>query len=185
VPVGVKENGAIFSHPNPWAIIAECILGRGDRAFELYNAIAPHRQNDKIEVREAEPYSYCQFVVGRDHPSFGRARHPWLTGTCGWFYTAATRYMLGFKPDYDGFTVDPCVPKAWRSLSFERKFRGALYKIEISNPEGMEKGVKEAKLNGKIVRFPVKPQKKGSVNQLSIVMGTPPAREEPKVRRKK
>jgi N,N'-diacetylchitobiose phosphorylase len=85
---GVKENGAIFSHPNPWAIIAECKLGRGERAMKFYDALLPCNQNDKIEVREAEPYSYCQFVMGRDHTAFGRARHPWLTGSAGWNYTA-------------------------------------------------------------------------------------------------
>ncbi len=88
---GIKENAAIFSHPNPWAIIAETMLGRGDRAMKFYDALLPYNQNDIIEIRQAEPYSYCQFIMGRDHTAHGRARHPWLTGTAGWMYTAATR----------------------------------------------------------------------------------------------
>ena len=94
---GIKENGAIFSHPNAWPIIAECVLGRGERAMKFYDAILPYNQNDSIETREAEPYSYCQFIMGRDHTAYGRARHPWLTGTAGWMYTAATRYILGVR----------------------------------------------------------------------------------------
>lgn len=71
---GLKENGSIFSHPNPWAWAAECVLGRGDRAMKFYNALCPYYQNNMIEIRQSEPYSYCQFVVGRDHTAFGRAR---------------------------------------------------------------------------------------------------------------
>ena len=86
---GLKENGAIFSHANPWAIVAECqVRPGGNRAMKFYDALLPYNQNDKIDIREAEPYSYCQFIVGRDHTAFGRARHPWLTGSSGWMYTA-------------------------------------------------------------------------------------------------
>ena len=102
---GIKENASIFSHPNPWAMIAECELGRGDRAITYYDALLPSLQNDLIETREAEPYSYCQFVVGRDHPAHGRARHPWLTGTAGWCYTAATKHILGIRPSYRGLVI--------------------------------------------------------------------------------
>ena len=88
---GLKENGSIFSHPNPWAWAAECVLGRGDRAMKFYNALCPYYQNNMIEIRQSEPYSYCQFVVGRDHTAFGRARHPFMTGSGGWAYFSATR----------------------------------------------------------------------------------------------
>lgn len=80
---GLKENGAIFSHQNPWAWCAEAVLGRGSRAMKFYNALCPALQNDKIEIRQSEPYSYCQFVVGRSHTAFGRARHPFMTGSAG------------------------------------------------------------------------------------------------------
>ena len=91
---GLKENGSIFSHPNPWAWAAECVLGRGDRAMKFYNALCPYYQNNMIEIRQSEPYSYCQFVVGRDHTAFGRARHPFMTGSGGWAYFSATDICL-------------------------------------------------------------------------------------------
>ncbi len=169
---GLKENAAIFSHPNPWAIIAECMLGRGDRAHKFYSAILPYNQNDKIETREAEPYSYCQFVVGPDHVQHGRSRHPWLTGTAGWFYQAATKYILGVRPDFKGLVIDPCVPKKWTGFKVQRKFRGAMYEIEVRNPRGVEKGIKEIKLNGKQIAGNLVPiQKRGSVNKVVVVMG--------------
>ncbi len=113
---GLKENGSIFSHPNPWAWAAECVLGRGDRAMKFYNALCPYYQNNMIEIRQSEPYSYCQFVVGRDHTAFGRARHPFMTGSGGWAYFSATRYMLGIRPDFEHLTIDPCIPADWRGV---------------------------------------------------------------------
>ncbi len=118
---GVKENASIFSHPNPWAVIAECNLGRGSKAMKFYNSILPYNQNDKIEIRQAEPYSYCQFIMGKDHTAYGRARHPWLTGTASWFYQAATKHILGIQTTYDGILIDPCIPAEWNGFEVTRK----------------------------------------------------------------
>ena len=81
-------------------MIAECKLGRGDRAMKFYDSLLPYNQNDMIEVREAEPYSYCQFVMGNDHTAYGRARHPWLTGSSGWMYYAVTHWILGVRAGF-------------------------------------------------------------------------------------
>jgi N,N'-diacetylchitobiose phosphorylase len=124
---GIKENAAIFSQPNLWAVVAECKLGRGDRAMKFYDALLPYNQNDIIEIREAEPYSYCQFVMGRDHTAFGRARHPWLTGSAGWMYHAVTHWILGVRADYQGLIVDPCIPANWEAFEVTRQWRGATY----------------------------------------------------------
>jgi N,N'-diacetylchitobiose phosphorylase len=168
---GIKENAAIFSHPNPWAVIAECKLGRGERAMKFYDSLLPCNQNDKIEIRQAEPYSYCQFVVGRDHTAFGRARHPWLTGSAGWNYTAATRWILGIRVSFDGMILDPCVPRDWKSFEVRRKWRGATFNIKFSNPSGVEKGVREIRLNGELVRGAISAQASGSVNKVEVLMG--------------
>ena len=148
---GLKENGAIFSHPNPWAWCAEAMLGRGSRAMKFYNALCPALQNDKIEVRQAEPYTYCQFVVGRDHTAFGRARHPFMTGSSGWAYYAATQYLLGVQPDFDVLRIDPCIPSDWKEFTVHRRWRGAMYHIHVTNPHGVEKGVESITMNGKTV----------------------------------
>jgi len=168
---GIKENAAIFSHPNPWAVIAECKLGRGDRAMKFYDALLPANQNDKIEIREAEPYSYCQFVMGRDHTAFGRARHPWLTGSGGWNYTAATRWILGVRLSFDGLIVDPCIPAGWKGFHVTRQWRGATFEIAVANPNRAQKGVQLITLNGDPVDGAIPPQPAGSVNRVTVVMG--------------
>lgn len=167
---GVKENGAIFSHPNPWAWVAECIIGRGSRAMELYEALLPYNQNDMIEIREAEPYSYCQFVMGRDHSAHGRARHPFMTGTAGWAYFAATHYMLGIRPDFDSLIIDPCIPSNWDSFSATRIFRGAKYEITVLNPHHVSKGVTKITVNG-VESEHINVMEKGSVNTVEVIMG--------------
>ena len=168
---GVKENGAIFSHPNPWAIIAECKLGRGERAMKFYNSLLPYNQNDKIEIREAEPYSYCQFVMGKDHTAFGRARHPWLTGSGGWNYTAVTRWLLGVRLGFDGMIVDPCVPSDWKEFEIQRQWRGASFRIVVKNPQGVEKGVRGMTLNGTPIAGSIPPQAAGSTHEVVVTMG--------------
>lgn len=167
---GLKENGSIFSHPNPWAWAAECVLGRGDRAMKFYNALCPYYQNNMIEIRQSEPYSYCQFVVGRDHTAFGRARHPFMTGSGGWAYFSATRYMLGIRPDFEHLTIDPCIPADWKEFSAVRRWRGAEYDIHVENPDGVMKGVRELYLDGeKADGIPVTAQ--GSRHDVRVVMG--------------
>ncbi len=148
---GIKENGAIFSHPNPWAWAAECLLGRGEAAITYYDALSPYNQNDKIEIRQAEPYTYCQFVMGRAHTAFGRARHPFMTGSAGWAYFSATQYMLGIRPGFDGLTVDPCIPTEWKGFSVTRVYRGGTYHIRVENTKGVQKGVVSITVGGQRV----------------------------------
>lgn len=167
---GLKENGAIFSHPNPWAWAAMCMLGSGADAKLFYDALSPYNQNDKIEVRQSEPYSYCQFVVGRAHTAFGRARHPFMTGTAGWAYFAVTQYMLGIKPGFDSMTVDPCIPSDWKEFSINRIWRSAEYRIHVTNPNGVERGVKSVRCDGELREsIPVFPS--GSIIEVEITMG--------------
>jgi N,N'-diacetylchitobiose phosphorylase len=168
---GIKENGAIFSHPNPWAWVAACKLGRGTTAMEFHDALLPYNHNDDIEVREAEPYSYVQFVMGRDHTAHGRGRHPWLTGSGGWAYYAATHWMLGIRPGYDALTIDPCIPATGPGFGVTRQWRGATYHIAVKHPSGVEKGVASMTLNGKPVCCAVPVQPAGTVNTIDVVMG--------------
>ena len=138
--------------------------------MKYYNALCPYYQNDKIEIRQAEPYSYCQFIMGSQHEAFGRARHPFMTGSGGWAYFAATRYILGIRPQMDFLEVNPCVPADWKEFFVKRVWRGAVYHIQVLNPQGVEKGVREQYLNGeKVNRIPV--CEAGSVNEVKILMG--------------
>ena len=167
---GLKENGSIFSHPNPWAWAAECKLGRGDKAMKYYDALCPYYQNDKIEIREAEPYSYCQFIMGKDHTGYGRARHPFMTGSGGWSYFSVTRYILGIRPQFDHLEIDPCIPADWKGYKAQRVWRNAVFHIEVENPDGIMKGVREIWLDGsRVEQIPV--MEENTEHDVKIIMG--------------
>lgn len=167
---GLKENGSIFSHPNPWAQAAACKLGRGDIAMKFYTALCPYHQNDKIEIRKSEPYSYCQFIAGKDHDKFGRASHPFMTGSGGWSYFSATRYILGIKPGFHELTIDPCIPAEWKEFSVSRVFRDAVYDITVQNPDGVMKGIRELYVDGEQVDY-IPVCKAGTRHKVVAVMG--------------
>jgi N,N'-diacetylchitobiose phosphorylase len=168
---GVKENGAIFSHPNAWPIIAETRLGRGDRAMAYYDALAPARFNDAAEVRGAEPYVYCQFLFGRDHPRYGKAENPWLTGTAGWMYQAAAKWILGVRPAFDGLVIDPCLPADWDGFQMRRRWRGADFEITVRNPGRSGSGVAQALLDGQPLSLVADPQTGRSMAVLPVPTG--------------
>lgn len=138
--------------------------------MKFYNSLCPALQNDKIEVRQSEPYSYCQFVAGKDHTAFGRAHHPFMTGSSGWAYYAATQYLLGVRPDFDHLVIDPCIPADWKEFRVVRRWRGVEYRIHVTNPNGVEKGVASITMNGKQVdSLPV--MEPGSSCQVEVIMG--------------
>jgi N,N'-diacetylchitobiose phosphorylase len=131
-PGGLKENGGIFCHANTWPVVAEAMLGRGDRASELFRAFLPAAKNDGADLYSMEPYAYAQFIVGKDHPyQFGRARNSWLTGTATWAFVALSQHILGIRAEYDGLVVDPQTPASWSGFHATRRFRGAYYRITV------------------------------------------------------
>jgi len=171
-PPGAKENGGIFLHANPWVMIAETMVGNGDRAYQYYRQINPAAKNDQIDRFECEPYVYPQNILGNEHPQFGLGRNSWLSGTASWAYQAATRHILGIRPALSGLEVDPCIPKAWDGFKVTRVFRGATYAIEVKNPSHVCKGVKSVRVDGKEVDGRVVPPfADGRTHQVEVVMG--------------
>lgn len=130
---GCGENGSIFCHANAWAVIAECMLGRSDNAWKYYHQLLPMEVQKKVGERryKAEPYVYSSNIFGPENNSFGLANVSWLTGTASWMYIAATQYLLGIRPDYNGLVIDPCLPDQWKDVTIERVFRGCRYRICI------------------------------------------------------
>ena len=138
--------------------------------MKYYLALCPSRQNDMIEIRESEPYSYCQFIMGKDHTAFGRARHPFMTGSGGWAYFSATRYILGIRPQFDSLLIDPCIPPEWEGFEAVREWRGALYRIHVKNPDHVMKGVKRILTDGVETKaVPAYPA--GTEHEIEVVMG--------------
>ena len=122
-PRGIKENGGVFCHANTWAVIAETLLGRNNEAFEIYRASIPSRRNERADQTLIEPYVYGSAQLGPDHERFGAGSNSWLTGTASWMYFAATQHILGFRPDYDGVVIDPCIPDDWDGFEMKRIYR--------------------------------------------------------------
>ena len=132
-PPGYKENAGIFCHNNPWVMIAETRVGRGDRAFDYYKRIAPAYLEEISEVHRTEPYVYSQMVAGRDAVREGEAKNSWLTGTAAWNYVAIAHHILGIRPEFDGLRVSPCIGAEIPSFTVTRRCRGAVYRIRVTN----------------------------------------------------
>ncbi len=132
-PPGYKENAGIFCHNNPWIMIAETVLGRGERAFEVYKKITPAYIEDISDIHRTEPYVYSQMIAGKDAVRAGEAKNSWLTGTAAWNYYTVSQYILGIRPEFDGLRIEPCLSKDIKECNITRKYRGTLYRISIIN----------------------------------------------------
>ena len=160
-PPGYKENAGIFCHNNPWVSIGETVIGRGDRAFEIYKKTCPAYTEEFSEIHRTEPYCYCQMVGGADAKFHGEGKNSWLTGTAAWTFVNISQYILGVYPTHKGLQVDPCTPKDFGDFKVTRKFREGIYHIEVKNPSNVEKGVKSMTVDGKEVAGCVIPYEKG------------------------
>lgn len=171
-PPGAKENGGIFLHSNPRVMIAETLMGNGDRAFQYYNQINPASKNDIIDTFECDPYCYPQNILGDEHPQFGLARNSWLSGTSSWTYQAATKYIMGVRPDHNGLIIDPCIPKSWNGFTGVRKFRNATYNITVKNPNNVSKRYKSMLVDGKEIEGNIAPIfNDGKEHTVDIILG--------------
>lgn len=147
-PPGYKENAGIFCHNNPWVSIAETRVGRGERAFEIYQKTCPAYLEDISDIHRTEPYVYSQMIAGADAPKHGEAKNSWLTGTAAWTFLNVSQHILGIRPAFEGLEIDPCLPKSIPGFTAVRKFRGVTYHITVTNPQGVERGVGSMTVNG-------------------------------------
>ena len=169
-PAGYKENAGIFCHNNPWVIIGETVLGRGNYAWDYYRKICPSYTEEHSALHKVEPYVYSQMIAGKDAARPGEAKNSWLTGTAAWNYYAITQFILGIKPAYNGLEINPCIPSEWKQYNVKRKFRGANYDITIYNPNGVCKGVKSITVDGQNIEGQVVSHATGN-HKVEVVMG--------------
>ena len=160
-PPGYKENAGIFCHNNPWVSIAETVIGRGDRAFEVYQKTCPAYTEEISEIHRTEPYVYAQMVAGRDAKFHGEAKNSWLTGTAAWTFVNISQYILGVYPTHTGLQINPCVPKGFGDFKLTRKFREGTYNIQVKNPGNVEKGIKSITVDGAAIDGCIIPYVKG------------------------
>ncbi|MBD5526239.1 MAG: glycosyl transferase [Lachnospiraceae bacterium] len=171
-PPGYKENAGIFCHNNPWVSIAETVIGRGDRAFEIYRKTCPAYVEEFSEIHKTEPYVYSQMVAGADAQIPGEAKNSWLTGTAAWTFVNVSQHILGVYPTHKGLSINPCVPKGFGDFELTRKFREGTYNIKVVNPDNVEKGVKSITVDGQTLEGCVVPYEEGKTSyDVVVTMG--------------
>ena len=169
-PAGYKENAGIFCHNNPWVIIGETVLGRGDYAWDYFRKICPSYTEQNSALHKVEPYVYSQMIAGKDAARPGEAKNSWLTGTAAWNWYAITQHILGIKPSYNGLEIDPCICSQWKEYTVNRRFRGSRYEITVQNPSGVCKGVREILLDGQLIEGNLVPCIPGE-HKVTVLLG--------------
>lgn len=173
-PPGYKENAGIFCHNNPWVSCAETVIGRGNRAFEIYRKTCPAYIEDISEIHCTEPYVYSQMIAGKDAHFFGQAKNSWLTGTAAWTFVNVSQYILGVVPTLKGLSIDPCIPaEMGTKFTMTRKYREGVYNITVENDNKVEKGVAKLIVDGReLTGTTVVPYEKGKTEyNVTVVMG--------------
>lgn len=171
-PPGYKENAGIFCHNNPWVSIAETVVGRGDRAFEIYRKTCPAYLEDISELHRTEPYVYSQMIAGRDAKFHGEAKNSWLTGTAAWTFVNISQYILGVYPTHHGLQINPCIPNGFGDFKITREYRGVCYHIEVHNPNQVQKGISSLEVDGQSIKGNIIPYDKEKENvNVVVTMG--------------
>ena len=167
-----KENGGIFSQSQGWLILAESLLGHGNRAFEYFLESSPASMNDKAEIRVMEPYVHGQFTESRLSPYEGRSHVHWLTGTASTVMVGCVEGICGMRPDADGLKISPSIPAEWDGFKIHKNFRGKKLDITVDNSAHVQSGVKSVILNGVALDSDYIPAEKlEDTNEITVVLG--------------
>ena len=132
---GIGENGGVFCHANTWAIMALCMIGKGDEAYRIYRDLIPDNIISKygVDRYNAEPYIYSSNIRSPEALSEGMAGVSWLSGTSAWMMMAVEEHIFGIKPHYEGLQIKPALPAAWEEVSASRRFRGHTVTVNYHN----------------------------------------------------
>ncbi len=168
---GIWENGAPYCHGASFKVISDFIQGRGNEGYETLLKITPDSELNPSDHSGCEPYSYTNMYNGPSNPREGETTFAWITGTAGWVYRSISQYMLGFHPEYNGVTFNPCIPSEWKQLSGKRLFRKTTYEIEIENPNGVCSGIKELYVDGIKQDSNYVPLKNVDTLKIKIILG--------------
>ena len=169
---GVRENGGQYTHAAIWVIIAEALLGFGDKALEFYRMINPiehSRTKDASNKYKVEPYVIPADIYGAGNLA-GRGGWTWYTGSSSWFYKAGIEYILGLKIENGYLKIDPCIPKDWKEYSMQYKWENSVYTIKVSNPNNKNTGVTKVLLNGIEVENKIKLDNSNRIYHIEVMM---------------
>jgi len=131
---GVRENGAQYTHAALWAVLGTALAGDCDRAFELYQMINP--LTHAVTPEDVRRYKVEPYVVAADVYTatghVGRGGWTWYTGSASWMYRIGLETILGFTKHGETLTLEPCVPRAWKSFSLEYRYASSTYAVTVT-----------------------------------------------------
>lgn len=167
-----KENGGIFSQSQGWLILAEALMGHGNRAFEYFMESSPAAMNEKAEIRVMEPYVHGQFTESSASPYEGRSHVHWLTGTASTVMVGCVEGICGMRTNAEGICINPSIPSGWDGFKITKNFRGKKLVINFDNSAHVESGVKEVVLNGeKLADNFISADKLADTNEINVILG--------------
>lgn len=170
---GTRENGGQYTHGAIWTIIAESMLGFGNKVAEYFRMINPiehARTKESSNKYKVEPYVIAADIYGRDNLA-GRGGWTWYTGSASWYYKAGVEYLLGLKIQNEILKIEPSIPSDWKEYSMDYRYGNSIYHIKVSNPEGKENGINKFMLNGReILEKEIKLNKNGGIYNIEIIM---------------
>jgi cyclic beta-1,2-glucan synthetase len=147
---GVRENGGQYTHAATWLVKALAALGRGDEAyatFDLLNPITATASGAAAAKYKGEPYAVAADVYSNP-AHVGRAGWTWYTGSAGWLYRVGLEDVLGVRREGDVLRIDPCVPAAWTRFAVHYRFGSTTYRVEVTNPDRVCRGVRRVEVDG-------------------------------------
>jgi cyclic beta-1,2-glucan synthetase len=147
---GIRENGGQYTHAATWTAWAFAKMGDGKRAGELFNLLNPVYQADTFEkasIYRVEPYVICADIYSTE-PFVRRGGWTWYTGSSAWMYRLGLEAILGFHKVGNTLVMNPVIPPEWDGFEIKNKFGGAVYLIQMINPEHVARGIRSIKLDG-------------------------------------
>ena len=169
---GVRENGGQYTHSAIWLVIAESMLGFGDKALELYRMINPieHARTKEVAQKyKVEPYVIAADIYGSKNLA-GRGGWTWYTGSSSWYYKAGIQYILGLTVEKGIIKFSPCIPKDWKEYKIKFKWGKSIYNIKVENPNGKNGEIEKIYLNGKPTENSIKLEDDGKVHNIKIIL---------------
>lgn len=169
---GLRENGGVYTHAATWSVWAYTLVEQPEQAYAAYSRICPPNRSADIDTYKAEPYVTPGNIDGPLSEYYGRGGWTWYTGSAQWLHNAATHWILGIRPQENGLLIDPSIPAHWDGFKIRRKFRGAVYNIEVENPERINKGVRSVTIDGQVHSSNLLPAfADGKTHHITVIMG--------------
>jgi cyclic beta-1,2-glucan synthetase len=147
---GVRENGGQYTHAAIWAVRAFAEIGQGDRAealFRMLNPIGHADTPEKVARYKVEPYVIAADIYSQP-PLSGNGGWTWYTGSSGWMYGLGIEAILGVSRLGSMLKINPCIPRHWPGFSLDYRFGTTHYLVNVENPDGVNRGIRQVLLDG-------------------------------------